>query len=122
MRSFLKYLLASILGVIIASFIIFVLSLVIISAIVSSQDKPEKVSDNSILQLKLNLPVHDRKSSMPVLVYNITSFRTDNQLGLNDILNNITKAKKDDSDHAEFFLTCRVLVPALPQWRKSAMR
>ena len=96
MRSFLKYLLASILGVIIASLLIFILSLVIISAIVSSQDKPEKISDNSILQLKLNLPVHDRKSSLPVLVYNITSFRTDNQLGLNDILNNIAKAKKDD--------------------------
>jgi protease-4 len=96
MRSFLKYLLASILGVIIASILIFVLTLIIISAIVSSQDKPVKVSDNSILQLKLNLPVHDRKSTLPVLVYNITSFRTDNQLGLNDILNNITKAKKDD--------------------------
>src|SRR5665647_518165 len=96
MRSFLKYLLASILGVIIASILIFVLTLVIISAIVSSQDKPVKVSDNSILQLKLNLPVHDRKSTLPVLVYNITSFRTDNHLGLNDILNNIAKAKKDD--------------------------
>jgi protease-4 len=95
MRSFLKYLLASILGVIIASLLVFVLTLVIVSAIVSSQDKPEKVSDNSILQLKLNLPVHDRKSSLPVLVYNITSFRADNQLGLNDILNNIAKAKKD---------------------------
>ena len=96
MRSFLKYLLASILGVIIASILIFVLTLVIVSAIVSSQDKPVKVEDNSILQLKLNLPIHDRKSTLPVLVYNITSFRTDNQLGLNDILNNITKAKKDD--------------------------
>jgi protease-4 len=63
---------------------------------VSSQDKPVKVSDNSILQLKLDLPVHDRKSTLPVLVYNITSFRTDKQLGLNDILNNIAKAKKDD--------------------------
>ncbi len=96
MRSFLKYLLASVLGVIIASILFFVLSLIIISAIVSSQDKPVEVSDNSVLQLKLNLPVHDRKSKLPVLVYNITSFRTDNQLGLNDILNNITKAKKDD--------------------------
>jgi len=96
MRSFLKYLLASILGVIIGSVIIFFLTLLVIGAIVSSQDKTVKVSDNSVLQLKLNLPVHDRKSSLPVLVYNITSFRTDNQLGLNDILNNITKAKKDD--------------------------
>src|SRR5665647_2094924 len=108
MRSFLKYLLASILGVIIASVLIFVLSLVIVSAIVSSQDKPEKVLDNSILQLKLNLPVHDRKSSLPVLVYNITSFRTDNQLGLNDILNNIAKAKKDNQIRGIFLDLSRI--------------
>jgi protease-4 len=96
MRSFLKYLLASILGVIIASLIIFLVTLGIISVIVASQDKTVKIGDNTILQLKLNAPIHDRKSSLPMLVYNITSFRTDNQIGLNDILNNITNASKDE--------------------------
>lgn len=97
MKSFLKYLLASMLGVILASVIIFFLTLAIISAIVASQDKPVEISANSILQLKLDKPIHDRRSSLPLLVYNITSFRADNTIGLYELLTNIGKAAKDDN-------------------------
>ena len=95
MKSFLKYLLASILGVIIAAFILFFITLGIVSAIVASQEKPVDISENTILQLNLNQPINDRKSPMPVLVYNITTLGTESQLGLNDILKNIAKAKQD---------------------------
>jgi protease IV len=96
MRSFLKYLLASILGVIIGSVLLFVLTLIILSGIMASQDKPAKIDENSVLQLKLNVPIHDRKNNLPILVYNITSFSTDNQMGLNDILANVKNATTDD--------------------------
>jgi protease IV len=102
MNSFFKYLLASILGVIIASLVIFFLTIGIISAVVASQDKPAEIDDNSILQLKLDKPIHDRKSSLPILVYNITSFRTDNNIGLNELLANIDKAGKDSKIRGVF--------------------
>jgi len=95
MKSFFKYLLASILGVIIAAFILFFITLGIVSAIVASQEKPVDISENTILQLNLNQPITDRKSPMPVLVYNITTLGTESHLGLNDILKNISKAKQD---------------------------
>ncbi len=96
MSGFLKYLLASILGVLIGSLVIFLIILLIFSGIMASQDKPAKIESNSVLQLKLNVPIHDRKNSIPVLVYNITSFHANNQMGLNDILANLKNASTDD--------------------------
>jgi protease IV len=95
MKNFFKFLLASILGVIIATLVIFLITLGIISAFVASQDKPVEIADNTILQLKLDKPIHDRKSSLPILVYNITSFHADNNIGLFELLSNISKAAKD---------------------------
>ncbi len=95
MKSFFKYLLASILGVIIASLIIFFITVGIFSALLASQDKPVDIKSNTILWLKLNQPISDRKPSLPTLVYNLTNFGAENQLGLNDILNNISKARHD---------------------------
>jgi protease IV len=97
MKSFFKYLLASILGFFIASLILFFIAIGIISALVSSQDKPVEISDNTILLLKLNQPINDRKSTFPSLMYSISSFGAENQLGLNDILNNISKAGRDEN-------------------------
>jgi protease-4 len=95
MKSFFKYLLASILGVIIASLVICLITIGIFSALIASQDKPVAIKANSILLLNLNQPINDRKSSLPDVVYNLTNLGTENQLGLNDILNNIAKAGQD---------------------------
>lgn len=97
MKSFLKYLLASILGVFIALFIFFLISIGFISALISSQDKPVDIKSNSILMLRLNQPIHDRKSPMPALVFNLSSIGANTPLGLNDILNNIRKASQDEN-------------------------
>ncbi len=96
MKHFFTYLLASILGVILASMLIFLITIGIISAIVASQDKPVEIDDNSVLQLKLDKPIRDRKPSLPFLVINPSRFRADNQIGLNDLLNNIAKASADE--------------------------
>jgi protease-4 len=97
MKSFFKYLLASILGVFIAFLIMLFIAIGIIGALISSQDKPVEIKANTILLLKLNQPINDRKSSFPSLMYNLTSIGAENQLGLNDILNNISKAGKDEN-------------------------
>jgi protease IV len=95
MKNFFVYMLATVAGIIVASILLFLITAGIFSAIMASQDKPVEIADHSVLQLTLDRPVHDRKSSLPVLVYNITSFRTNSQLGLNDILANIRKAEAD---------------------------
>jgi protease-4 len=97
MKNFFKYLLASILGVFIALFVFFLISIGLISALISSQDKPVDIQSNSILMLRLNQPIHDRKSPMPALVFNLSSIGANTPLGLNDILNNIHKAGQDEN-------------------------
>ena len=88
MKSFLKYLLATIVGVFLASLVMFFIFLGIISALISIQEKPVEIKDNSILMLKLDEPVMDRKPSIP--------FFSAKALGLNQILKNVKKAKEDE--------------------------
>jgi protease-4 len=97
MKSFFKYLLASILGVIIASLLLFFITIGVLSALVASQEKSVNIKANTILLLKLNQPIKDRKSALPLFVYNLASLSADNHLGLNDILNNIDKARRDSN-------------------------
>lgn len=97
MKSFLKYLLASILGIIIASLIMFFIFLGILSAIVSRQEKPVDIKDNSILMLKLDRAIADRKTNIPVLTFDLRNIGAGMELGLNDILNSIDKAREDDN-------------------------
>ncbi|HEX2394127.1 MAG TPA: signal peptide peptidase SppA [Bacteroidales bacterium] len=96
MKSFFKYLLASILGVIIASLIIFFAFIIFLSAVITIQDKPVDIKSNTILLLKLDQPINDRKSNFPMFAYNFSNFGAESQLGLNDILDNIEKAAKDE--------------------------
>jgi protease-4 len=95
MKNFLVYLLASMAGFIIAALFLLFITIGIFSAILSSQEKSVQIESNSVLQLTLDKPIHDRKSTFPILVYNIISFRPNNQIGLNDVLDNIAKAGKD---------------------------
>lgn len=96
MKNFFVYMLATVAGIIVASILLFLITMGIFSAILASQDKPVEIGDHTVLQLTFDRPIHDRKSSLPVLVYNITSFRTNSQIGLNDVLANIRKAARDE--------------------------
>lgn len=97
MKSFLKYLLATIIGVFISLFIAFLIFLGIIGSIVSSTDKPFQPKPNSVLIIKLNYPIMDRSSQNPMDNFDFSTFRTIKRLGLNDILKNIEKAKDDEN-------------------------
>jgi protease-4 len=97
MKQFLKFFFASMLGFIIGSIALFFLLILIVSASVSSMSTKEtKVSDNSILHLKLNQPIRERTSNNPLEGFNFSNLESDNQPGLNDILKAIQKAAKDD--------------------------
>lgn len=97
MKGFFKYLLASVLGVILAMILFFFISMGILSAIVSSQDQAVKIEKNTILHLTLDQIITDRSNKNPMESFDFTSFKPTVQLGLNDILENIKKAKTDEN-------------------------
>jgi protease IV len=96
MKSFLKYTLATITGIIIASILFFVVMLASLSAIVSSGEKPVSISENSILVLKAGVEIPDRGTSNPLGGIDLFNMSFTPAPGLNDILQNIEKASADD--------------------------
>jgi protease-4 len=95
MKSFFKYLLASVLGVLLAGILMFFIIIGGIGAMVSSQDQPVKIKPHTVLHVELNQPIMDRNNNNPMANFDFASFSPIQQLGLNDILNNIEKAKTD---------------------------
>jgi protease-4 len=95
MKSFLKYTLATIVGVILSSFILFLLSFGLLGAMISAGDRPVVVQSNSILVLKINQYISDRGSNNPWDDFNPLTMSFSPKVGLNEILENIEKAKSD---------------------------
>ena len=95
MKSFFKYLLASVLGVIVAGILMFFILIGGITAMVSSQDKAVEIKPNTILHMELNSPIMDRSNKNPFENIDFSSFEPINALGLNDIIDNLKKAKED---------------------------
>lgn len=93
MKSFLKYLLATIVGILITSFIIVIIGIGILSALGSKADKPVNVKDGSVLVLKFNKPIVDRQPEIP---FEIPQFEKGTPMGLNMLIRNIQKAADDD--------------------------
>jgi protease-4 len=92
MKEFLKYVLATIVGIILSSIVIFILFIGVISIIVASQEKTIDVKTNSILVLKLDKQIIDRKPSMQ---FDLGTLSKMDKIGLNEILACIDKAKED---------------------------
>jgi protease-4 len=95
MKSFLKYTLATITGIIIASILFFIVILAGISAIVSSGNKPVSISSNSILVLKAGVQIPDRGDQNPFSGIDLSNLTFSPVPGLNEILHNIEKASGD---------------------------
>ena len=96
MRDFLKYTLATIVGVILASFLISIFTVIIFSAIISMTDKPVQVKDNSMLVLRLENAIVERTNKSPFDELDLPMFSGARQIGLDDILASIKSAKTDD--------------------------
>ena len=95
MKNFLKYTLATITGIIIASILVFIVLLASFSAIVSSSNKPITISNNSILVLKAGVPVPDRGDQNPLAGLDLFNMTLSPAPGMNEILHNIEKASRD---------------------------
>lgn len=90
---------ASMLGVLLASFVGTILFFIVIAAIISSADskKEVKVEPNSILHINFEGAITDRSSKNPFENFDFSAMSGKRGIGLNDILENIEKAKYDDN-------------------------
>ena len=95
MKSFLKFTLASIVGVLLASLILFFISLAVLGTIISSTDKEVAVKSNSILQLQFDKSIPDRSSENPFENFDFSNFKPNITIGLTDIVKDIQHAKTD---------------------------
>lgn len=94
MRQFFKFVFASCLGVILASFVVFGVFAIIIGGLAStaSSGKSVKVQPNSVLVLKLNQIVPERTNN---LAMNPFDFEQKEVIGLHDMIKYIEHAKED---------------------------
>ncbi|MGE0636834.1 MAG: signal peptide peptidase SppA [Bacteroidia bacterium] len=99
MKQFFKFMFASMLGVFLAFFLGIIVLVGMIAALVSSADskKEAKVEPNSVLYINFEAQINDRSSNNPFENFDFGSMSGKQGIGLNDILENIEKAKTDDN-------------------------
>ena len=130
MKDFFKFVFASMVGFILSFFVVFILLIAIVASIVSSAGSEGKVSpiSNSILHVSLDYPIKERTDKNPFAEFGLMGFDSKETLGLNEILENLEKAKKDEyikgifldvSSLAAGFATIEEVRNALIDFKKS---
>ncbi len=97
MKDFLKYTLATIVGVLLSGVVGFFLLASIVTAILSFSDQPTIVEENSMLVLTLDNEIVERAEDNPFSGIDFMGVMTLGQTGLDDILESIEKAKDDEN-------------------------
>lgn len=96
MKSFLKYTLATITGLIISSILFTVILLFSLSAMVASSSKPVNIEKNSVLVLNTGAIIPERGTEDPFSSFDPVDFTFKPAPGINDIIKNLSKAAKDE--------------------------
>lgn len=112
MGKFLQFVLASCLGVILASVVVFGIGALVVGQIISKTEAPKKVKANTVLKLELSSFVPQKTNNLPVDPF---SFDTDKKLGLFDLIETINQAKEDDKINGIY-----LNLEAVPMGRASA--
>ncbi len=99
MREFFKFAFASAVGFIIGSFLLLGLLIAILSAVAFTfgSDTEVSIQESSVLHITFDAPIAERTSKNPFQNLSFTSSQNLKALGLNDILKNIEKAKRDEN-------------------------
>lgn len=98
MRQFFKFMLASMIGTLLIGIVLIVLfigSLAALGSAFSMEGKATAVPSSSVLRISLDQQIVDRGEKSPFNL-DIGPFKGTGKLGLNDILDNIEKAERDD--------------------------
>ena len=93
MKEFFKYTLATVVGMIVVSLIFGILGIGSIIGMLASEESTKSVDDNSVFVLSLSGTVQERSSED---ILSEISGTTSNNIGLEDILSAIKKAKQND--------------------------
>ncbi len=97
MKQFFKFTFASMLGFLLAGFLMFIIFLgIIVSAVSVGKKEAVVVPEKTILTLTLDQPVNDRSSDNPFAHFNFASPDAGKRIGLNDIISTLKKAAADD--------------------------
>jgi protease-4 len=128
MKSFLKYTLATIVGIIVVLMVSFFLMMGIFTALISTTEKEVEIKDNSMLKITLNAEVSDRAPNDPFQNLEIPGFSGIKKLGLDQITSAIEKAKDEDKikgiyleldDVYAGFAACEEIRKALVDFKES---
>jgi len=95
MRQFFKFVLATIVGLIITGVIFLLIGIAIVVA--ASSDNTDEVASNSVMHISLGASIPERTPDNPLKGFSFLGLDGDKSIGLNDILANIKKAKTDDN-------------------------
>jgi len=95
MKSFFKYLLATMVGLILTFILLFLIFMGIIGAAVSKSEKAVDVKENSLLIMKFDKAIEDRGSKNPFEGFDFMTMKPSPKIGLNDILKAIKNAAED---------------------------
>lgn len=96
MKSFLKYTLATIVGILIANIFLFFILTGVLGAFIALSEKNMDVKENSLLVIRLENEILDRATDNPLENIDFLSMKPHKKLGLNKILESINKAAADD--------------------------
>ena len=94
MKDFLKYTLATIVGILVLSVVITVIGIGSMASAVASSQSETRVRENSVFHLKLQGTVHERCADNPIMSFLSQDEQT--EVGLDDILSSLTKAAEND--------------------------
>ncbi len=130
MKEFFKFVFASMVGVILSFFAIFILLIIFVTAIVASagSDGRVEVSANSVMHMSLDYPISERADKNPFSEFSFMGFESKKTLGLKEILSGIQAAKTDQnikgiyldaSSVSAGFATIEEIRNALIDFRKS---
>jgi protease-4 len=95
MKQFFKFVLATIVGLVFTSIIIVIIGIAIIAS--ASSDKGSHVDANSVLHISFNGNIPERTPNNPLAGLPFLGLDDNKDVGLNDILADIKKAKTDDN-------------------------
>jgi protease-4 len=96
MKQFFKFMFASMLGFLLTWVIVFVVFIgIIVSALSFGKDKKVTIEPNSILEITLNTPIQERAGSNPFENFDFGNMKSNQALGLDQILKSIKEAEND---------------------------
>lgn len=95
MLKFFRVVLATIVGLILFSFLALIIGSAILGGLASKEDEVE-VAENSVLHLRLNKPVVEREAGIPVTPFDVLPGAEGGVHGLVEIMESVRHAKNDD--------------------------